>query len=215
MPAVEHAVKRTVHKERHQLASRVKLGILEKKKDYRKRAAANHRKEAYISNLKTKAYLKNPEEFYFKMNSAKTAQNKKVDLGGELSKEQKKLLFAQDARYLTTRIQADAKASEKLKAEGATGMVSSSETRGKRTVFLEEGEDVDVAAVIQEVAPVAPVQTKALKRADAMESRKGKLQEVLDVIQMRNWLAKDKGKKTKVVAEDGRVSYKFQQVRKR
>ena len=41
--------------------------MLEKKKDYKERAVNSHKKEDMINKLKTKADLKNEEEFYFKM----------------------------------------------------------------------------------------------------------------------------------------------------
>lgn len=72
MTALRHVVKRSVHKERHQLASRQKLGILEKKKDFQKRAKHLHKKKDYIDNLKQKAFLRNPEEFAYGMIKAKS-----------------------------------------------------------------------------------------------------------------------------------------------
>jgi U3 small nucleolar RNA-associated protein 11 len=44
---------------------------LEKKQDYVKRAKSYHKKEDMIQNLRLKASLKNPEEFYHKMINSK------------------------------------------------------------------------------------------------------------------------------------------------
>jgi hypothetical protein len=44
-----------------------RLGILEKKKDFQKRAKHLHKKKDFIDTLKQKAFLKNPEEFAFGM----------------------------------------------------------------------------------------------------------------------------------------------------
>ncbi len=47
-----------------------RLGILEKKKDFQKRAKHLHKKKEYIDNLKQKAFLRNPEEFAYGMINA-------------------------------------------------------------------------------------------------------------------------------------------------
>lgn len=65
------ASKGRAHKERHQLTTRKKLGLLEKHKDYVLRAKAFHRKEDEIQALRKKAAFKNPDEFYHKMINTK------------------------------------------------------------------------------------------------------------------------------------------------
>ena len=60
------------HKERAQLKSRQKLGLLEKHKDYVLRARDYHRKQRRINALKEKAAFRNPDEFYFGMVNAQT-----------------------------------------------------------------------------------------------------------------------------------------------
>ena len=49
-----------------------RLGILEKKKDFQKRAKHLHKKKDIIDTLKQKAFLRNPEEFAFGMINAKS-----------------------------------------------------------------------------------------------------------------------------------------------
>lgn len=58
---------RRIHKERRQPKHRQKLGYLEKKKDYKKRAEDHHAKETRIKQLKNKALDRNPNEFVFHM----------------------------------------------------------------------------------------------------------------------------------------------------
>lgn len=58
---------RRVHRERSQPKARAKLGLLEKKKDYKERAQAFHRKKDRLRALQLKAAFRNPDEFNFKM----------------------------------------------------------------------------------------------------------------------------------------------------
>jgi len=53
-------------------ARRARLGLLEKKSDYRARAADFHKKEATLKSLARKAEARNPDEFYFGMHNART-----------------------------------------------------------------------------------------------------------------------------------------------
>jgi hypothetical protein len=70
--AFKNAVRRREHYERSQPAARGKLGLLEKHKDYVKRAKNFHEKEKRIEALRRKAEFRNPDEFYFKMTSTAT-----------------------------------------------------------------------------------------------------------------------------------------------
>lgn len=56
----------------HCRGDRQKYGLLEKKKDYLERARDFHKKERTIQKLKVKASERNPDEFYFAMENAKT-----------------------------------------------------------------------------------------------------------------------------------------------
>ena len=60
-------VKQRTYRERSQPAARHKLGLLEKRKDYKLRAADYHRKQDELQRLREKAALRNPDEFYFGM----------------------------------------------------------------------------------------------------------------------------------------------------
>jgi hypothetical protein len=67
-------------KERSQPARRAKLGLLEKHKDYVKRARNWHAKEDRLKALAAKAEMRNPDEFYFKMHSAPAEQSQPLHL---------------------------------------------------------------------------------------------------------------------------------------
>lgn len=53
-------------------AARKKFGLLEKKKDYVLRARDFHKKEDTLKRLQVKAAERNPDEFYFAMENART-----------------------------------------------------------------------------------------------------------------------------------------------
>ena len=65
------------YRERAQPEARAHLGALEKKKDYKARATNYHKKEDMLNQLKTKAALKNDDEFYFQMAKGKRNQEGK------------------------------------------------------------------------------------------------------------------------------------------
>jgi hypothetical protein len=105
---MRNAVQRRNHKERAQPVEREKWGLLEKRKDYKLRAADHKQKKQKIKLLSQKARDRNPDEFSFKMMSSKVdKQGKKVaDRGNEaLSMDVVKLLKTQDAGYIRTMLQ--------------------------------------------------------------------------------------------------------------
>jgi U3 small nucleolar RNA-associated protein 11 len=77
------------YKERSQLERRKKLGLLEKKDDYKIRADDFHHKEKRYKKLKEEARLKNPEEFYFKMVNSKTLNDEHVKVRDEIPLEER------------------------------------------------------------------------------------------------------------------------------
>ena len=71
MSSLKNLVKTRTYRERAQPKARAKLGMLEKHKDYVKRARDFHQKEDAINKMKEKASFKNQDEFYFKMINSK------------------------------------------------------------------------------------------------------------------------------------------------
>ena len=80
--SLKNAIPKRKYRERDQAEWRQNKGHLEKKQDYVKRAKSYHKKEDMIQNLRLKASLKNPEEFYHKM------INSKMENGQMVTREQ-------------------------------------------------------------------------------------------------------------------------------
>ncbi|KAF4793708.1 putative U3 small nucleolar RNA-associated protein 11 [Turdus rufiventris] len=99
------------HRERSQPAARSKLGLLEKKKDYRLRARDYHKKQNALTALQKKALDKNPDEFYFKMirSQAKDGVHVIKQPKDEITPEQMKLMRTQDIKYIEMKRVAEAK----------------------------------------------------------------------------------------------------------
>lgn len=64
MSSLRNAVPRRTHAERAQPTARRKLGLLEKKADYKERAANFQKRSARLNALQNKAAERNPDEFY-------------------------------------------------------------------------------------------------------------------------------------------------------
>ncbi|CAO3669490.1 unnamed protein product [Umbelopsis vinacea] len=103
MSSLRNAVQRRNHKERGQLASRERLGLLEKKKDYTLRAKDFHFKEKRLKALREKAAQRNPDEFHFKMINTKTKGGAHVaERNKLLPGEMVNVLKSQDKNYIKT-----------------------------------------------------------------------------------------------------------------
>ena len=74
------------------------MGILEKKRDYKRRAKDFHSKEQVIKKLSEKARQRNPDEFYHKMVNAtiKDGQHHTIAKGGKEAEKKRKLEENQD-----------------------------------------------------------------------------------------------------------------------
>ncbi|CBX97810.1 hypothetical protein IAQ61_001002 [Plenodomus lingam] len=152
MSSMRNAVQRRNHKERAQPVEREKWGLLEKRKDYKLRAADHRSKKAKLKILSQKARDRNPDEFSFKMMSSKVdKQGKKVvDRGNQaLSTEVVKLLKTQDAGYIRTMLQMARKEREELEQklileeQGEARAVKDEDAtnRRKHCVFVENEEE--------------------------------------------------------------------------
>ncbi|KAL2178781.1 small-subunit processome [Thermothelomyces heterothallicus CBS 202.75] len=71
MSSLRNSIQRRAHRERAQPLERARLGLLEKKKDYQKRARDYNKKKEVLKSLRQKAADRNEDEFYFGMMSRK------------------------------------------------------------------------------------------------------------------------------------------------
>lgn len=140
MAKLVHNVQKKQHRERSQTQDRAKFGLLEKKKDYKLRAADYHKKQAALKALKQKASAYNPDEYYHAMTRKRTDDSGILiaDRGNEaLSTEQVKLLKSQDANYIRTM-----RLNELLKIEKQKQELDF-QSKGKHTVFVDSEEALE------------------------------------------------------------------------
>ncbi|KAF1349435.1 U3 snoRNP-associated protein-like protein Utp11 [Lizonia empirigonia] len=152
MSSMRNAVQRRNHKERAQPEERQKWGLLEKRKDYKLRAADHRQKKAKLKILSEKARDRNPDEFSFKMMSSSVdSKGRKVaDRGNKaLSMDVVKLLKTQDAAYIRTMLQQVRRERQKLEErlileeQGEVRALKDGEEgrSGKHRVFVENEEE--------------------------------------------------------------------------
>uniref|UniRef100_A0A6G1SME1 Probable U3 small nucleolar RNA-associated protein 11 n=1 Tax=Aceria tosichella TaxID=561515 RepID=A0A6G1SME1_9ACAR len=75
-----HKMAQRLHRERRQPEHRKKVGYLEKKQDYKKRALDHHTKAERLRKLKAKALERNPNEFHFHMINARVVDGVHQDI---------------------------------------------------------------------------------------------------------------------------------------
>ncbi|EJD03662.1 u3 small nucleolar RNA-associated protein 11 [Fomitiporia mediterranea MF3/22] len=119
MSSLRNSLHRRNHKERSQVSSRARFGLLEKHKDYVLRARDYHSKQDRIKRLQQKAAERNKDEFYFGMNRQRTQGGVHVQDRGNtaLPTDFIKILKTQDENYIRTMRAAGLKKIEKLKAQ--------------------------------------------------------------------------------------------------
>ncbi|USP79047.1 hypothetical protein yc1106_06321 [Curvularia clavata] len=148
MSSMRNAVQRRNHKERAQPLEREKWGLLEKRKDYKLRAADHREKKAKLKILSQKARDRNPDEFSFKMMSTQVDKQGRrlADRGNKaLSVDVVKLLKTQDAGYIRTMLQVTRKEIEELERklvmeeQGEVRVIKDGDRarQGKHRVFVE------------------------------------------------------------------------------
>ncbi|CAH0717490.1 unnamed protein product, partial [Brenthis ino] len=130
------------HKERHQPESRKHLGLLEKKKDYKKRADDYHEKGATLKLLRKRTLDRNPDEFYFHMinSRVKDGEHHELKKEDEHTPEQVKLMQTQDLKYINMKRTVESRRIQRLQSQLHMTDVADS-TPNTHIFFVDEGEE--------------------------------------------------------------------------
>lgn len=245
MPRLVHNVQKKQHKERSQVALRQKLGLLEKKKDYRLRADDAHKKKAALKILKNKADNHNPDEYYHAMTKQLTDRDGvAVASRGEelLLVAQALLLKTQDVSYIrTVRTNEQARIAREKQALAPKAV-------GKHTVFVDSADAarefdpaqhfntdeslisrrenrlrMDQLQLDKPLAKLLDADTRAQLQKDRMRQLQQLKQRVerekeLREVELRMEYANEvmkKGAKKKVYHADGTTLFKWAKARKR
>ncbi|RLN87044.1 hypothetical protein BBJ28_00020294 [Nothophytophthora sp. Chile5] len=166
MSSLRNVVKRREHKERGQLRERRKLGLLEKHKDYVKRARDYNKKQARLQKMQLTASLRNPDEFYFRMASTRTEEGVHVSEnnhhdGKKLTAEALRALKTQDLAYLHVKRAVDLRKAEKLNR----GLHFVDAPKGNQhTLFVDNGAEVDAFDVAEHFDTAPELADRAFNR---------------------------------------------------
>ncbi|AOA60904.1 Small subunit (SSU) processome component [Komagataella phaffii CBS 7435] len=140
MAKLVHNVQKKQHRERAQPSERRKLGLLEKKKDYKLRAKDRHAKEAYLKLLREKAKNRNPDEYYHAMVN-RTTNEDGIMLEKEeepaLTEEEIYLVKTQNATYVSAMRNRDLGKIRRMKQALSYG------SEGKHTVFVDNETELE------------------------------------------------------------------------
>lgn len=140
MGKLVHNVQKKQHRERSQVSSRARFGLLEKKKDYKLRSENFHKNQAKLKLLKEKAKNFNEDEYYHAMTKRKTNEDgiliQNREFSKNLSNDEVLLLKNQDLNYLNL---ISSKESKKIHKTLENSNLFKS--NGKHVVFVENQKD--------------------------------------------------------------------------
>ncbi|CAI5743717.1 unnamed protein product [Peronospora destructor] len=164
MSSLRNVVKRREHKERGQLHERRKLGLLEKHKDYVKRARDYNQKQKRLTTLRFKAALRNPDEFNRRMAITRTEDGVHVSIHNhmkQLDTEALRTLKTQDLAYLHMKRAMDLRKAEKLNQ--GLHFVDAPKSN-QHIVFVDQQQEVDTFDVAQHFDTAPELADRAFNR---------------------------------------------------
>ncbi|KYQ90261.1 U3 snoRNP protein [Tieghemostelium lacteum] len=129
-------------RERPQPARTLKLGFMERKKDYVQRAKDYNKKKEVLRKLKLQASLKNPDEFNFKMISSKLVNgvHKKISKT-KLGKDEILDIHTQDLLYLQSKRISEDKKIDRLQSE--LQYIDAGIPMGEQVIFVDNDKEVE------------------------------------------------------------------------
>uniref|UniRef100_A0A1Q3F1Z5 U3 small nucleolar RNA-associated protein 11 n=1 Tax=Culex tarsalis TaxID=7177 RepID=A0A1Q3F1Z5_CULTA len=136
-----------VHRERAQPAARASLGLLEKKKDYKRRAEDQHQKDDTLKLLRKRALTRNPDEFYHHMINSKVEGGKHIEKEREEDEHtpaQVRLMETQDLKYIGMKRTMETNKIRRL--QGKLHMTEVANKTRNRHVFFVDGDEKEAAA---------------------------------------------------------------------
>ncbi|TID28274.1 hypothetical protein CANINC_002587 [Pichia inconspicua] len=141
MAKLVHNVQKKQHRERSQVSSRARFGLLEKKKDYKLRSANFHQNQAKLKLLKEKAKVRNDDEYYHAMTKRRTNEQgillQTREFSESLTNDQVLLMKGQDMNYLNM-----ISTNEANKIEKGLHNANLFKSKGKHTVFVESKDEL-------------------------------------------------------------------------
>jgi len=189
-----HKSQRT-HRERHQPQARKKLGLLEKRSDYKARANDYNSKKATLKKLAKKTLNKNPDEFYHHMIGSGMKDGVHYEKGSKedtLTAEQVKLMQTQDLRYVTYKRNIERKKIEKLRA-GLQLLDEPNRAENKHTFFVDSESQVkafDPATHLDTHPDLLARTSNRLKMSDLASDKMAKMDpDTLASVQKRQFKA--------------------------
>ncbi|XP_070492611.1 probable U3 small nucleolar RNA-associated protein 11 [Chironomus tepperi] len=220
------------HRERAQPKAREKLGLLEKKKDYKVRAQDRNEKEETIKLLRKKALNKNPDEFYHHMINSKIQKDEhfEKDKEEDLTPEQIKLMETQDSKYINMKRVIERKKIQRLQSQ--LHFVSREKKVKNKHIFfvddMKEAQDLnETFRATQTESKLSEEATQLLnqerdKSYKELEKRKERERELAKI--QRKMLVKNLTKKQRIaykpkelqeVAKSSHMIFKFKYQRKK
>jgi U3 small nucleolar RNA-associated protein 11 len=137
-------LKQTDYKERGQIRGRLQLGLLEKKKDYKLRSNDYKKKQNELKKLRTKAALKNDDEYYKRMHTSHLSRRgAHIDERKDTthSRAERVQVKVHDLAYLALKAQTERGKIDRLRANLQLLDADAAEASGRKHVVFADSAD--------------------------------------------------------------------------